>query len=159
MRSGATALKSWRRPSGTGLDQSAIQIVSVRPAANDFHARFSATGKVYEYHLHLGDADPFTRPFSWEIHEAPGHAENEKGGGLPCGPARLQGLLGPQRADEPGEALDTVRELGGWRWRAGRRVRIVAEADGFLYKMVRSLAGALVAVGEGRLSPADIRRS
>ena len=29
----------------------------------------------------------------------------------------------------------------------------MAEADGFLYKMVRSLVGALVAAGEGKLTP------
>ena len=39
----------------------------------------------------------------------------------------------------------------------GRRVRITAEADGFLYKMVRSLVGTLVAVGEGRISPEGVR--
>jgi tRNA pseudouridine38-40 synthase len=35
-------------------------------------------------------------------------------------------------------------------------VRITAEADGFLYKMVRGLVGALVAVGEGKLTPARV---
>jgi tRNA pseudouridine38-40 synthase len=39
----------------------------------------------------------------------------------------------------------------------GAHVRITAEADGFLYKMVRSLVGALVAVGEGKLTPETIR--
>ena len=32
----------------------------------------------------------------------------------------------------------------------------MAEADGFLYKMVRSLVGALVAAGEGKLSTHEI---
>ena len=31
-------------------------------------------------------------------------------------------------------------------------------ADGFLYKMVRSIVGALVKVGEGRLSLAELAR-
>ena len=39
----------------------------------------------------------------------------------------------------------------------GRRVQITAEAPGFLYKMVRSLTGVLVAVGEGRLSVEEVR--
>jgi tRNA pseudouridine38-40 synthase len=42
--------------------------------------------------------------------------------------------------------------------RRGRRVTLVAEADGFLYKMVRSLVGALVSVGFGKLTPDDLRR-
>jgi tRNA pseudouridine38-40 synthase len=39
----------------------------------------------------------------------------------------------------------------------GTRLRITVEADGFLYKMVRSIVGALVAVGEGKLTPAQVR--
>jgi tRNA pseudouridine38-40 synthase len=31
------------------------------------------------------------------------------------------------------------------------------EAEGFLYKMARSLVGGLVAVGEGKLTLADLR--
>jgi tRNA pseudouridine38-40 synthase len=41
--------------------------------------------------------------------------------------------------------------------RRGKRIHITAEADGFLYKMVRSLAGVLVAVGEGKLGANDVR--
>ncbi|MCX6908916.1 MAG: tRNA pseudouridine(38-40) synthase TruA, partial [Verrucomicrobia bacterium] len=40
--------------------------------------------------------------------------------------------------------------------RHGRLVTITATADGFLYKMVRSLAGALLKVGAGKLSASDI---
>jgi tRNA pseudouridine38-40 synthase len=35
--------------------------------------------------------------------------------------------------------------------RRGRRVRLTFEADGFLYKMVRSLTGTLINVGWGKL--------
>ena len=41
--------------------------------------------------------------------------------------------------------------------RRGAHVTITAEANGFLYKMVRSLVGALVASGEGKLTPERIR--
>jgi tRNA pseudouridine38-40 synthase len=39
----------------------------------------------------------------------------------------------------------------------GRKIRIVAEADGFMYKMMRSLVGAIVAVGEGKLSLEELK--
>jgi tRNA pseudouridine38-40 synthase len=62
----------------------------------------------------------------------------------------------------PGDE-DGVRDLRRLELtRRGRRLTMLAEADGFLYKMVRSLAGALVAVGEGKLTReeiADILRS
>ena len=53
---------------------------------------------------------------------------------------------------------DTVRDLRRLELvRRGRRVRITFEADGFLYKMVRSLVGLLVSVGEGKITVADVR--
>ena len=42
--------------------------------------------------------------------------------------------------------------------RHGPRVELVTEASGYLYRMVRSLAGCLVEVGTGRLSPDDVSR-
>jgi tRNA pseudouridine38-40 synthase len=132
----------------TGLP-AAIQIRSVRPAPSDFHARFSATGKVYVYEIRLGDADPFTRPYCWSVFRPLDLAPMEEAA------ARLRGrhdfrAFSARRG--PGEE-DTVRNLRRLALaRRGRRLRVTAEADGFLYKMVRSLVGALVAVGEGRLA-------
>jgi tRNA pseudouridine38-40 synthase len=65
-RTGGTARRSWLPALRHRLPR-AIQIVSVREAASDFHARFSASGKIYEYRIHLGDADPFTRPYAWAL--------------------------------------------------------------------------------------------
>lgn len=39
----------------------AIVIVDVEIAPDDFHARFSAKGKVYEYKLNMGEYNPFER--------------------------------------------------------------------------------------------------
>jgi len=132
----------------------AIQIKSVRVVADDFHARFQAKGKCYVYHLHRGDADPFTRPYCWPVFrplDVPA---------MQAAAAALRGrhdfraftaLNGPARED-------TVRELRRLEVVArGRCIRITAESTGFLYKMVRSLTGALVAVGEGKLSVDDVR--
>jgi len=41
--------------------------------------------------------------------------------------------------------------------RHGNLLTIAVSADGFLYKMVRSITGALVKVGEGKLTPAELR--
>jgi tRNA pseudouridine38-40 synthase len=53
---------------------------------------------------------------------------------------------------------DTVRDLRRLEMvRRGANVRITAEANGFLYKMVRSLVGALVSAGEGKFSAEKAR--
>ncbi len=133
-----------------------IQIVSVRAASPGFHARFSAKGKTYEYRIHLGDADPFTRPYAWVILK-PLDLE-----AMRAAARVLQGrhdfkAFSAFNGAEPGEAAGTVRDLRSLEVRKrGKTLRITAEADGFLYKMVRSLVGALVAAGEGKLTPAEI---
>ncbi len=128
----------------------AIQIKSVTRAAPDFHARFSATGKRYTYHLFEGDADPFTRPYAWCL-ERPRRLDLDA---MTAAAAVLRGRhdFSSFAADNGAELESPVRHLTRLDIDTrGRRVRLAFEADGFLYKMVRSLTGALVAVGEGRL--------
>ena len=132
----------------TGLPAQ-IQLRSLQGAKPAFHARFKATGKRYEYRIHLGDADPFLRPYCWPVFRPLDLAAMQQAA------AALQGrhdfraftvLNGPARED-------TVRDLRRLDVRArGRLIRVTAEADGFLYKMVRSLVGVLVSVGEGQMT-------
>lgn len=132
----------------------AIQIRSVRAVSREFHARFSATGKIYVYHLHLGDTDPFTRPYSWSVFKPLDFAAMEEAAAGLRGRNDFKAFSALNGAEMP----DTVRDLRRLEIaRRGARVRITAEADGFLYKMVRSLVGALVTVGEGKLTPAAVR--
>jgi tRNA pseudouridine38-40 synthase len=136
----------------------AIQIVSVREASPNFHSRFSARAKVYEYHIHLGDADPFTRPYSWTILKPLNQGAMMKAASILRGRHDFKAFSALNGA-EPDEKDGTVRDVRRLEVVVrGRSLRIVAEAEGFLYKMVRSLVGALVAVGEGKLSPDDIRK-
>jgi tRNA pseudouridine38-40 synthase len=157
-----------------------IQIVSVRRAGARFHARFSAVGKTYRYRIHLGDADPFTRPYCWICHRPLDLAAMTAAAAVlrgrhdfrafsartadkasPAAGANAGGAdraPGDQGGDEDGDtSSDTVRDLRRLDLvRRGRLLTVTAEADGFLYKMVRSLVGALVAVGEGRLDASQI---
>jgi tRNA pseudouridine38-40 synthase len=131
-----------------------IQIKSLRPVAARFHARFQAKAKRYVYHVHQGDADPFTRPYCWPVYRPLDVAA------MRAAAAALRGrhdfraftvLNGPARED-------TVRALRRLDVVArGRHIRIVAESEGFLYRMVRSIAGVLVAVGEGKMRVEDVR--
>jgi tRNA pseudouridine38-40 synthase len=132
----------------------AIQVRSIREAPPGFHARFSAKGKVYSYTIYLGDPDPFTRPEVWPVFRPLDLAAMEKAAAFLRGRHDFQAFSATRGAGEE----DTVRDLRRLEIRRrGRRLRITAEADGFLYKMVRSLAGALVSVGEGKLAPGQVR--
>jgi len=133
---------------------SAIQIKSARAVSPEFHARFSAKGKIYTYHVCLGEADPFTRPFCWSFFHPLDFAAMERAAAMLRGMHDFQAFCAFNRVKRE----NTVRHLRRLEIvRRGRRVRITAEADGFLYKMVRSIVGALVAVGEGKLTPERVQ--
>jgi tRNA pseudouridine38-40 synthase len=136
-----------------GLPQT-IQVKSVQAVDSQFHSRFQATGKRYEYRIHLGDADPFTRPYAWTVFRPLDTAAMQSAAAILKGRHDFRAftaLNGPERED-------TVRDLRRLDVHSrARTIRVVAEADGFLYKMVRSLVGVLVSVGEGKVSPSRVR--
>ena len=138
----------------TGLPPG-VQIKSARPVRSDFHSRFQATGKRYEYRVHLGDADPFTRPYCWMVFRDLDIEAMRTAAGHLLGRHDFRAftaLNGPERDD----TVRTLKKLDVIK--RGKHVRIVCEGDGFLYKMVRSLAGVLVSVGEGKLAPDEVAR-
>ncbi|MBI3884636.1 MAG: tRNA pseudouridine(38-40) synthase TruA [Opitutae bacterium] len=131
----------------------AIRIKSLRRARADFHARFDAKGKTYRYHVFLGDADPFATRYCWSINRELDWKAVEKAAALLRGRHDFKAFS----ANNGTERETTVRDLRRFEIvRRGRRVRFTLEADGFLYKMVRSLVGALVIVGLGKLRPEDV---
>lgn len=131
-----------------------IQVQSAQLVAPDFHARFSAKAKRYVYHLHQGHADPFTHAYCWSILRPLDFPAMREAASVLVGRHDFSSFT----AENGQDLADAVRELRRLDViRRGRRIRIVAEADGFLYKMVRSLVGVLVSVGEGKLTPSDVR--
>jgi tRNA pseudouridine38-40 synthase len=137
---------------------STIQVMRLKEATPDFHARFSAQEKRYTYHIFEGTASPFEHPFVLS-RERPRRLDLAK---MNAAAEILRGRhdFRAFAADNGAELDDPVRNLKTLEIRAqGPRVKLVFTADGFLYKMVRSLTGALIAVGEGRLSVDTLRRA
>ncbi len=135
-----------------------IQIKQLQPAAPDFHARFSAVGKRYSYRIFQGVASPFEHPFvlSRERPRRLDESAMAKAAEVLWGEHDFRAFA----ADNGTELENPVRNLSVLSIQSrGRRITLVFEANGFLYKMVRSLSGALLAVGEGRLSVDEIAQA
>lgn len=131
---------------------SAIQVLRLEEVEPEFHARRSATGKRYVYHLQEGDATPFLTRYRWSV----GKTRLDAG--------RMQQaavhLLGRHDFSAFGSATarfqdpNPVKEIHVLQVQQdGAVFRIITEGSGYLYRMVRSIAGALVDVGSGRLPP------
>jgi tRNA pseudouridine38-40 synthase len=133
-----------------------IRVFSATRAAKDFHARFDATGKQYRYFVWNHPAmNPLLRHTAW-------HVTRE----LDVEAMRVAAALFVGRRDfkafaaNPGYAkASTVRTVTRCELkRTGPLLTFVIEADGFLYKMCRGIAGTLVQVGLGKFPPSDIKR-
>jgi tRNA pseudouridine38-40 synthase len=133
-----------------------IRVIGVQRAAAEFHARFSATGKEYRYQIDAGKvADPFQRAYAWHHPRPLDLAAMRRAARVLRGRHDFVALsANPMREVE--STVRTITRLSVTQ--EDHLVVITARADGFLYKMVRTLAGALVKVGEGRLSADELQR-
>lgn len=131
-----------------------IAVIELDEAPEAFHARHSATGKVYLYRiLNRPVRSPLHRHFAWEIFQpldVPAMA---------AAAAHLRGThdftsFSTVHSDAP-HRVRTIREISVVRSERGF-VDVTVEADGFLRYMVRIIAGTLAEVGRGRRSPGDI---
>lgn len=129
-----------------------VRVGELRRTRPDFHARYDARGKEYRYSIWNAPVmSPLHRLQALHIRAPLDLAAMRQA-------ARV--LEGVQ--DFAAFSANPHREIGGtvrtlWRLavrKQGCLVTIAAVGDGFLYKMVRSLAGHLLRVGMGRV-PAE----
>ncbi len=126
-----------------------VRITDVRPVPAEFDARFSAIRRHYIYRLTTAPygADPLAarsvvscRPVDLDAMRAASR--------------NLLGLHDFAAFCRRREGATTVRELQRYDWvREGEHLNAHVSADAFCWSMVRSLVGAVLAVGEGRRTP------
>lgn len=122
----------------------------VQKVSPSFHSRFSAIRKQYIYYLKEGPVDPFEAPFCYGVKSLLDTDLMQAGADQLIGRHDFAAF-----SASPGHVREsTVRYLIRLEVkRRGKRVRVIAEADGFLYKMVRTLVGGLIKVGQGIIPP------
>ena len=123
-----------------------IAVSALEPAADDFHARFSATGRTYEYRIrHSRERDPLER-----------HRELHLAGPLDLAAMRDASAHVVGRKDFSSFAAGPggVRSVRSATWCGdGPRLRFEITADAFLRGMVRAIVGTLLWVGRGKIDP------
>lgn len=125
-----------------------VRVASVEEMPDDFHARFSATGKVYQYRIVNGPfASPFIRRYVWHVipridREAVRHAAAALVGTHDF--ASFQGTGTVVASTER-----TIRRLETDEGPEGLLI-LEIEGNGFLRHMIRNITGTLVEIGLGR---------
>lgn len=133
-----------------------IRVILSEDAASDFHARFSTKGKRYRY-------------LFWDAPHAGALNRNTHAHSIyPLDVEKMQAeadaLIGTHDfaafAASGSVVKDTVRTI--WKaevTRDGHEVKLIVEGSGFLYNMVRIIAGTLRDVGSGKLEPGALKRA
>ena len=127
-----------------------VAVVDVEQVGERFHARLSAKGKEYRYHIRMGTVpDVFARKYQYRVEEPLDVEAMGKAAGYLTGKHDFRSFCGNRRFKK-----STVREVFHIGIEVcGNDLTLVYRGDGFLYNMVRILTGTLLEVGLGQRTP------
>ncbi|GKV66302.1 MULTISPECIES: tRNA pseudouridine(38-40) synthase TruA [unclassified Sporosarcina] len=133
-----------------------VRVVEVEEAAADFHARYSAAGKTYQYRWTYNEVQsPFERNFAVHLGRwDPDIERMQEAAQYLIGTHDFTSFCSAKTATS--NKVRTIRKLT--LKRQGDHLLMEVEGDGFLYNMVRTIAGVLLAVGIGWDEPEDVKR-
>ena len=122
--------------------------------SNDFHARLSAKGKIYRYRIWLSPVlPPFEYGRAWHIPRPVDLTILRRAARQFVGTHDFAGFA----ANRGKQEKSTIRTIYSVRVRkTGPCVTIEFDGDGFLYKMVRLIVGALVKSALGKVRIEDV---
>lgn len=126
------------------------RIISIHP---DAHARFDATQRSYEYHIHFGK-DPFKLNRSWELRDKPDIALMNDAAAIMVGYTDFS-CFSKSNTQTFTNNCKIVR--AEWVENEGGLVFHIS-ADRFLRNMVRAIVGTLIAIGRKEMEPEAIRQ-
>jgi tRNA pseudouridine38-40 synthase len=132
-----------------------ISIFKAEDVKPDFHSRFSAKSKIYRYTI-LNRSYPsalsrntayfFTYPLNVKL--------MQKESRVLLGRHNFKSFQLTQKQEKnPVRTIEQIRVQ-----KKADLIHIDIEADGFLYNMVRSIAGTLIEIGRGKLAPGSLKR-
>ena len=129
---------------------------SVAIVEDTWHAVHNTTGKTYTYAIDNGPvADPFMARYAWR---PPFRMEFSSLATLAaCIPGKREWSAFSRRGEY---RIDTVRTIDRVAWLAdGNRLVCTVSGDGFTYRLVRSLVGAMVACAHGTCSRSALEQA
>ncbi len=122
--------------------------------APDFHPRRCNTKKTYEYRIYMGKYEnPIGRQYAHFVYVPLDVEKMEKAAGYLVGEHDFKSFCVAKA-----QVLTTVRTLYGIEVKKeGNYLTIRVSGNGFLFNMVRIIAGTLLEVGKGKLAPEQVK--
>ncbi len=130
-----------------------IRIKSIENCDDDFHSRYSAKSKTYIYRIDVSKfGDVFKRPYVWRFKYPLNYEEMEKCPQYFLGKHDFSAFM-----SKGGQAKTFERTI--YECTLTKEDEIITmkiKGDGFLYNMVRIIAGTMLSVGRGYFKACDI---
>lgn len=122
---------------------------SVEVAKDDFHPRFDASAREYEYHLFFAPVrNPLRERYAWRIWPRISEDKLLQAASVLMGTHDFADFGTPPRAE-----TSTIRTIRVARWVSqGDELVFTVRSEAFLYRMVRKMTFVQVAVGQDRFS-------
>ena len=131
-----------------------ISALSVEAVPDHFHARYSAKGKLYEYHLmNRPERAPLLRERAWMLYKPLDFAAMTEAAACLTGSHDFSSFETAPTDNENPQCRLQQADLR----RQGDLIILSFYADRFLKQMVRAMVGTLVEVGQGKRTAADMR--
>jgi tRNA pseudouridine38-40 synthase len=130
-----------------------IYIKDANIVDDQFHARYSAKAKEYQYILLLGsEGDVFKRNYAYHYPYPLNFEKMKEAAMLLQGTHDFTSFCAANT-----DVKDKVRTIYSIEiTKAGNQLVMTFKGNGFLYNMVRILVGTLLEVGNGKINPAEI---
>jgi tRNA pseudouridine38-40 synthase len=122
-----------------------ICVFRLSETERDFHPRFQAKSRTYEYHIYNRQIrSPLRRLHAWHV------TRPLEIGLMKQSAASIIGTYDFATFGQPPQGVNTVRQVVAADWLKREDLLVFSiEANAFLYRMVRSLVGSMKMVGEG----------
>ena len=144
--------RAWMRGLNARLPED-IAVRSVAMVSDDFHARYGARGKLYEYRiLNRSERPALDRAYLWHVHKPLDPSAMARAAAHLTGSHDFSSFEGALTDNE--DPVCDLRQLSVQK--EGDLIRIRAYADRFLKHMVRAVVGTLVEVGHARRTPESL---
>ena len=132
-----------------------IVVKSMKDTTERFHARYNVKTKTYVYKINNNKfRDVFNRKYAYHIVSKLNVSEMKKAAELLIGTHDFQSFTSLKPNTKP-----TVRNINYVNITENQgMIEIEVNGNGFLLNMVRIIAGTLIEVGKGKLTPEDVER-
>lgn len=141
-----------------------IRISCAEEVCSAFHSRFTAQSKLYRCTIVNGGwISPFMVRYAHWVRYPLDVSRMRQAAAYLLGRHNFRSFQSADKKERP--AIRTLKRLDvaavAYQTAVGveeKVISIVIEADGFLYRMARNIAGTLIEVGRGRLEPEEIKK-